>query len=532
MKNRENRGFSALLIAACLIVPTAALAQKSGGILRTYNSSNPPSASIIEEATIATAFAFAPIFNNLVIFDQGEPINKPDTIRPELAESWAWDSTNTKLTMKLRQGVKWHDGKPFTSQDVKCTWERILGKDKDAFRKNPRQLWWTTIKEIVPNGDHEVTFELNRPQAAFLSLLASNLSPVYPCHVPTATMRTKPIGTGPFRFVAFEANNVIRMEKNPDYWRPGRPYLDGIDIRIIGNRSTRILAFAANEFDITFVADVTAPLIGDVMSRSPQAQCKLVPTGVSTNLLVNRTKPPFDDAKLREAMTLALDRDAMVKIVTGGKAAISGAMMGEPEGNWPMPKAKLMQFAAYAGTMDERRAKARKIMADLGYGPDKKLKVKVGTRDFQAFKDPAVLLVDQLNQIYFEAELEIIESTLYYGRVARGDYAVVLNLTGSGVDDPDVTMVEGYTCGSERNYTKYCNKDVEALIEKQSQEVDPKRRQELVWAIEKVLIDDAARPIIFHGFAGTCWHPHVKNQVLHENSIYNNWRLDDVWLDK
>ena len=532
MKIRVDRGFSALLVAACVIAPTAALAQKSGGILRTYNSSNPPSASIIEEATIATAFAFAPIFNNLVIFDQREPINKPETIRPELAESWSWDATNTKLTMKLRQNAKWHDGKPFTSQDVKCTWDRILGKDKDAFRKNPRKLWWAAIKEIVPNGDHEVTFELSRPQAAFLSLLASNLSPVYPCHVPTAAMRTKPIGTGPFKFVAFEANNVIRMEKNPDYWRPGRPYLDGVEIRIIGNRSTRILAFAANEFDITFVADVTAPLVGDVMSRSPQAQCKLVPTGVSTNLLVNRTKPPFDDAKLREAMTLALDRDAMVKIVTAGKASISGAMMGEPEGNWPMPKAKLMQFAAYAGTMEERRAKARKIMADLGYGPDKKLKVKVGTRDFQAFKDPAVLLVDQLNQIYFEAELEIIESTLYYGRVARGDYAVVLNLTGSGVDDPDVTMVEGYTCNSERNYTKYCNKDVEALIEKQSQEIDPKRRLELVWAIEKILIEDAARPIIFHGFAGTCWHPYVKNQVLHENSIYNNWRLDDVWLDK
>ncbi len=195
MKNRVHRGFSALLVGACVVAPTAALAQKSGGILKTYNSSNPPSASIIEEATIATAFAFAPIFNNLVIFDQREPINKPDAIRPELAESWSWDATNTKLTMKLRQNAKWHDGKPFTSQDVKCTWDRILGKDKDTFRKNPRKLWWAAIKEIVPNGDHEVTFELSRPQAAFLSLLASNLSPVYPCHVPTAAMRTKPIGT-------------------------------------------------------------------------------------------------------------------------------------------------------------------------------------------------------------------------------------------------------------------------------------------------------------------------------------------------
>jgi peptide/nickel transport system substrate-binding protein len=231
-------------------------------------------------------------------------------------------------------------------------------------------------------------------------------------------------------------------------------------------------------------------------------------------------------------MTLALDRDAMIKIVTAGKASISGAMMAEPEGNWGMPKARLEQFAEYAGTPAERREKARKIMQELGYGPDKKLKVKVGTRDFQAFKDPAVLLVDQLNQIYFDAELEIIESTLYYGRVTRGDYAVVLNLTGSGVDEPDVTMVEGYSCGSERNYTKYCNKEVDRLIDVQSREVDIVKRKELVWQIEKILIEDAARPIIFHGFAGTCWHPHVKGHVLHRNSIYNNWRFENVWLDK
>src|SRR5690606_24371529 len=112
-----------------------------------------------------------------------EPFNKVDTIRPELAESWSWDPTNTRLTMKLRQGVKWHDGKPLTATDVTCTWDRILGKGNDPFRKNPRALWWANISEMVANGDHEVTFVLSRPQAAFLPLLASNLSPVYPCHV-------------------------------------------------------------------------------------------------------------------------------------------------------------------------------------------------------------------------------------------------------------------------------------------------------------------------------------------------------------
>src|SRR5262245_64539096 len=112
----------AAAVLACLAGAGPALAQKSGGILRSYNSSNPPSASIIEEATIATAMAFSGVFNNLLIFDQSQPRNGFDTIAPELALSWAWDASRTRLTLQLRQGVKWHDGKPFTAKDVQCTW--------------------------------------------------------------------------------------------------------------------------------------------------------------------------------------------------------------------------------------------------------------------------------------------------------------------------------------------------------------------------------------------------------------------------
>jgi peptide/nickel transport system substrate-binding protein len=143
-----------------------------------------------------------------------------------------------------------------------------------------------------------------------------------------------------------------------------------------------------------------------------------------------------------------------------------------------------------------------------------------------------VLLVDQLNQIYFDAELEIIESAVWYSRITKHDYAVGLNLTGSGVDDPDVNLVENYSCKSERNYTSYCNPLVEKLIEQQSQETGVTARKKIVWQIEKILVEDAARPIISHNRAATCWHPYLKGLVLQQNAIYNNWRFEDVWLDK
>jgi peptide/nickel transport system substrate-binding protein len=529
------RNAAAILIvglAAGLALCEPVVAQKSGGILRSYNSSNPPSASILEEATIATAMAFSGVFNNLVIFDQSKPRNGLDTIVPELAESWAWDSSRTRLTFKLRAGVRWHDGKPFTAKDVQCTWDKLKGKHADEFRNNPRGVWWTNLKEVTTNGDLEATFVLASPQASFPALLASNLSPVYPCHVPAKEMRKSPIGTGPFKLVSFESNRSIKLARNPDYWKPGRPYLDGVEFSIIGNRSTRMLAFVANEFDLTFVGDITVPLMGEIMSRAPKATCQLVPTGVSTNLLVNRNKPPFNDGRLRKAMALALDRQAMIDILSGGKSTVSGAMMALPEGVWGMPKEMVMALPGYGGDQASREAEARGIMKSLGYGPDKRLKVKVSTRDFQNFKDPAVLLVDQLNRIYFDAELEIVESAVWYGRITRQDYAVGLNLTGSGVDDPDVTLMEGYACNSDRNYTKYCNPEVEKLLAEQSQEADTAKRREIVWRIERILAEDVARPIILHSRASTCWHPHVKGHVQHENSIYNNWRFEGVWLDR
>src|SRR5262249_30291203 len=163
---------------------------------------------------------------------------------------WSWSADQTRLTFRLREGVKWHDGKPFTSRDVKCTWDLLTGKAKDKFRKNPREGWYANVAEVTVNGDFEATFVLKRPQPALLELLGSGYSRVYPCHVSPRDMRVKPIGTGPFRFVEFKQNESIKLARNPDYWKKGLPYLDGIEFTIVPNRSTAILAFIAGRFDM------------------------------------------------------------------------------------------------------------------------------------------------------------------------------------------------------------------------------------------------------------------------------------------
>lgn len=127
-----------------LSMTDAALAQKAGGVVRIPQRDMPASASIHEEATYSTQIPFMGVYNNLVIYDQHIPQNSLDTIVPELAESWSWSEDRMRLTFKLRQGVRWHDGKPFTANDVQCTWEMLQEKREDMkLRKNPRQSWST-----------------------------------------------------------------------------------------------------------------------------------------------------------------------------------------------------------------------------------------------------------------------------------------------------------------------------------------------------------------------------------------------------
>jgi peptide/nickel transport system substrate-binding protein len=524
----------ALAVAAVLIAVGAgpALAQKAGGTLRVQHWDSPASMSIHEEATYSTVVPNMGVMNNLVIYKQDQPKNTLSTIEPELAESWSSSEDGKELIFKLRKGVKWHDGKPFTAADVKCTWDLLQGKAKEKFRVNPRKEWYHNVVEVTADGDDQATFHLNRPQPALIALLASGYSPIYPCHVPPAQMRQHPIGTGPFKFSEFKPNEYIKVVKNPDYWKKGRPYLDGIDYIIVPNRSTAILGFVAGQFDVTWPYSVTVPLLKDVKNQAPQANCELRTNNATTNLLVNRDKPPFDNADLRKVMMLALDRKAFVDILTEGEGKIGGAMLPPPEGNWGMPVDMLQTVPGYGPDVAKNRAEAREIMKKLGYGPDKRLEVKVSTRNVATYRDPAVILIDQMKDVYIDGVLDTVETANWHTKVTRHDYAVALNATGSGVDDPDQQFYENYKCGSARNYSAYCNKELDALFDKQSEMSDQEKRKKLVWEIDKKLQEDGARPIIYHNIAATCMQPQVKGLKMMVNSIYNGWRMEDVWLDR
>jgi peptide/nickel transport system substrate-binding protein len=509
-----------------------ALAQKQGGILKVYHRDSPASMSILEEATISTVLPMMGVFNNLVVYDQNVKQNSLQSIVPDLATNWETSEDGTQLTFKLRDGVKWHDGKPFTAKDVVCTWDLLLGKVQEKLRTNPRKIWYHNVDSVTANGDGEAVFHLKRPQPALIALIASGYSPVYPCHVSPRDMRTHPVGTGPFKFAEFKPNERITVTRNPDYWKKGRPHLDGIEYTVIPNRSTALLAFEAGKFDLTFPDEVTIPLLKEVKSQAPDAICEVRPTNVSTNLIVNRDKPPFDNPDIRRALALALDRKSFIDILLEGEGEIGGAMLPPPAGVWGMPPDVLKTVVGYDPDVEKNRAEARSIMEKLGYGPDKKLEIKVSTRNVPSYRDPAVILIDQLKDIHINGVLDTVETANWHSKVTRKDYMVGLNNTGSGVDDPDQQFYENYACGSDRNYSGYCNPELDKKFDEQSMLSDQDKRKKLVWEIDRKLQEDGARPIIFHTINATCWQPQVKGLTTMVNSIYNGWRLEDAWLDK
>jgi peptide/nickel transport system substrate-binding protein len=518
------------LVAVALVgTTTVALAQKSGGILKRANDENPPSASIHEEGSNVVTTPFVPVFNNLIDFDQTKSLSRPDTIVPDLATSWSWSADHKTLTFKLRRGVKWHDGKPFTAADVKCTWDAVSGKRDAGFRRNPRSAWYSNLQEIVVEGEDQVSFRLGRPQPSFLYFFAGGWSPVYPCHVDARAMRQKPIGTGPFMVRSIEPGKMIRLVKNPDYWKKGRPYLDGIDMPIIPSPSTRSLTFLAGDTDIY---TPSATLLAEVKAKLPDAICDVGLSYAYTQLLINRSIEPFADPRVRRAMALAIDRDAVVRIKGAGLDKLGGELMPPPQGLWGLDKADLASIPGYGPDLEKRREEARKLMREAGYGPEKPLTMVLSTRDVARYRDVSILILDDLSKIYVKGEMKTIDTAIWTAQLAKRNYMVAVRSRGQAMDDPDIAFYESYSCTSRSNVDGYCNKEMEALFDKQSAMTDQAARKRLVKEIDKKLQMDTVRPTITFAALPYCRRPYVKGYVPSGNNQYSNLRMEEVWLDK
>ncbi len=523
---------ASLLVLLLLVLPVTAQTPKTGGILVTSPLSATPSLSPHEESTIATVQQASPCFSNLVYFDPARKQESVDTLIPELAEKWSWQDSYRNLVFFLRHDVKWHDGKPFTSQDVKYTFDMVRGapEAKARLKVNPRKLWYENVEAIEAPDPHTVVFRLKHPQPSLLLMLASGYSPVYPAHVPVTEFKNKCIGTGPFKLKENKPGELVEYVRNPDYFVKGRPYLDGLKFVVIRDRSTQIAALQAGQLDVAG-SGWNKTNAENAKNGAPKLMVAEADSNVNDNVLVNFKKAPFTDVRVRRAINLALDRKSYLVGPRQGGASFGGALLPRPAGVWGLPATEVARLPGM-GDPKKQKAEATRLLAEAGFGPKNPLKIVVSTRALAIYVDTASWMVDQLQQVGVEATLEQIETGVWHPKMTRLEYQVALNLTGVGVDDPDAQLLENYHCGSQRNFSGYCSEEIDRLMTQQSQTLDRAKRLALVNEIDRKLQADGARPVLGWGKQYEVRWPHVKGWATHENSIYNVSRRQDVWLDK
>jgi peptide/nickel transport system substrate-binding protein len=511
----------------------AAPAAKSGGVLNVAQREDTPQGfAIHESSTISTTWPAMPCFSNLVLFDPLKQRESVETVVGELAEKWSWQDNYRNLVFFLRRNVKWHDGQPFTSRDVKFTFD-MLREAPDAAAKlriNPRKDWYVNVQNIETPDPYTVIFHLERPQPAMLLMLASGYTPIYAAHVPPAQYRTACVGTGPYKVKEWRKGEFIEYVKNPDYFVKGRPHLDGIKYIVIKERGTRVAALQAGQVDVAFPGDTSKTTAEQLKKAVPQMVVTRAAENVNENMIMNTKKPPFDNPKVRIAVSQAIDRRGLNQAVHQGGATIGISMPSPPWGVWGLPEKDVNALIGYGKTADEK-AKAKKLMAETGYTPDKPVKVEIVTRAIAIYVDMASFIINELKQIGIDASLKQIETAQWHAMATRGEYQIGANLTGIGIDDPDANFYENFACGSPRNYTFYCNEQIAAMIDRQSAEIDPKKRLAMVWEIERKLEEEASRPTLIWRVDNFAHWPQVKNLIPH-NNFYNYGRMQEVWLDR
>jgi peptide/nickel transport system substrate-binding protein len=439
------------------------------------------------------------------------------TYYPWLAESWSVSEDAMSFTFKLRQGVKWHDGKPFTSADVKYTFDLAKGNPSlDNFA-----LAVSSLESVEAPDNYTVVFHLNEPLVSFL-FYAGGACPIVPKHIweniadpatfePMEDTKTL-IGTGPFKFVSRVPGEQIVLEANDDFWT-GRPYVDSIIFKVYTNADARVLALLKGEVD--GAGSIPSNLIGSLIGQKDVIVIKRPSLQANNWMGFNLRVYPLNLREVRQAFDYAIDKDFIYSNVEMGIAEHGNDGCVTPAlAEWLHPDGALWKGAGM--TEEQRIAAANKLLDDLGFlpGADGIRVAQNGTRlqfellTLSAIPDyvrAAEVIKENLKPVGIEIDVRSMETNtvinIVYGSPV-GEYD--LYIMGCGYEaDPDACLyLEFYSDPPIPQWTAdaqaYGNSTLNELLKQQRVEPDLQKRKELIWDIQEILADDLPMVVLFH----------------------------------
>ena len=522
--------FVALVLGLTTMCPGPADAQdkpRYGGQLDFVVPSEPPSYDAHAEETFGVIHPIAPHYSLLVRVD---PFDKTGT-KPvgDLAESWTISKDGLVYTFKLRQGVKFHDGSEMTSKDVKASYDKIIFPPAGV--KSLRKESYSSVEVVEAPDPHTVRFRLKYPESSLLLNLASPWNWIYKADILAKDMHwyeKNIMGTGPFLFVEHVKGSHWVGKKNPNYWDKGKPYLDGFRATFMSSSAAQVAAIRGERAQIQFRGfspperdQLTAALGNKITVQESPWDCL-------NFVSMHHEKKPFDDKRVRRALSLALDRyEASQKLskITIVKDVSGVQVPGTP---YATPPAELEKLAGYGHDINANRAEAKRLLREAGVPDGFSFTFK--NRGIPHPYEPiAIWLVDQWRQIGLNVKIETIEASAYHPMLKRGDFEVAMDFQCGFIVEPDLDLVRFVTT-SDANYGKHKDKAIDELYRKQARAVDVEDRKKLVRQLEKRLLDEEA-----HVIWTLQWHriiPHsakVKGWTITPSHYLNN-QLDTVWL--
>jgi peptide/nickel transport system substrate-binding protein len=529
---RRHRGFftgAAISALIASVVATVSVAQaqtpRRGGVLLAAIAADAPSLDPHQETTFATIELVAPLYSLLLQID---PLNYPKIIG-DLATDWKIAPDGLTYTFKIRQGVKFHDGSTLTATDIKASYDKIVSPPQGV--RSVRKNAYTAVSSIEAPDVETVVFKLKFPSASLLSNLASPWNVIYPKKYLDRDpnhFKANVVGSGPFKFKNYTRGSTFEGERNPDYFVKDRPYLDGYKFYISPETSVRAAALRSGRAWIEFR---TMPL-SEVDAIRKQLGDKVVvqetPATGLFGIALNNTVKPFNDVRVRRALTLAIDRYTAGRVLYPIASLRDAGGLMRPATEWATAEAELEKLPGFGRDMEKNRAEARRLLAEAGYPNG--FKVVLKNRNVKIpYQDFAVFVIQEWRKIGIEAEHRPLETASWFsdGR-DKGNFDLIISGTFNYMDDPDL-FLQRYTTGDPNNWGRFSDPGIDDLFARQTRTLDPSERKRLINEIEKIVLENAYYiPGLWWGRAVVHWAK-VKNYVAPPNH-YSNQKLQDVWL--
>ena len=516
------------LAVACAAAATTAAAQERGGILNFAIVAEPPSYDCHANTTFGVLHPVAPHYSTLIKYTGDW---REMRIEPDVAESWSSTPDGLTFTFKLRQNVKFHDGSAMTSADVKATYDRIINPPQGVV--SARRALYEDISAVEAPDPFTVIFRFKAPNASALDGFASPWNCIYSAARLKEDPRypeTKIMGTGAFSFVEHVKGQSWEGKRFDGYFKPGQPYLDGFKAFFVKSAGLAT-GIMGGQFDIEFRGLTPADRDQIVDRLKDNAVVLEGPWSASLMLTINARKKPFDDVRVRQALSMAIDR-------WGGAPAMARISLMKYVGGFTRPgylhalsDAELEQLPGYGRDIAKSREEAKRLLKEAGVG---NLKINFLNRNVgQPYTAAGIYSIDQWSKIGVEADHKQLETKQFFDALARSDFDVAMDFITDHGDDPNLQYVHVVSAAlkSPMSYSLHGDSKIDELFERQKRALDPVERKQLTRQFEQYSITQAYNVMLFWWQRIVVHHKRVKGWKLTPSHYIGN-DLTEVWLSR